>query len=1034
MDIVKFSIEKPVTVIVGVILVVMFGWISLQKMPYQLTPSVTEALITVSTTWTGATPYEIEREIIEEQENVLKGIPGLVEMESSSQNGRGSITLRFAIGTDTSDALLRVSNKLNEVKNYPENVDKPTINATGEATSPVIWMVIKTAEGNDKPIGTYKTYFENDIRQYIERVKGVADLFVGGGREEELHVIIKPDKLASYGLGLTAVSAALQSENVNISAGNMGVGRRDYRIRTVAEYKTKEDIEKIVLKTTGQQRVTVAHIADVSYGYAKKSTVMMQNGKQGIAVGVKPEPNANVLALTDRVEDVVKWLNENRLKQRGVYIDWVYDQRPYINGAIDLVKQNIFIGACLAITVLLLFLRNLSSTVVVGTAIPISVIGTFIFMNGMERSLNVVSLAGISFAVGMLVDNAIVVLENIDRHRKMGKTPFDSAYDGTKEVWGAIVASTMTTIAVFLPIIFMEEEAGQLFRDIAIAVTAAVMLSLFVSVSVIPMFSKQLFALSKRGTSLDKTTLTDAGHKIADFIINIVRLVLKNVTTRITTIVIMTALALMVTIFLFPKMEYLPQGNRNLIITFMIPPPGLSYEEREEIGTFLFDSVEQYIGKGDEKYPGIENMFFVARDNFMISGALSMEEERIKELLPLFRGLIKKVPGFFGVSNQRGIFETRRGGGRSIDIDISGDNMNGIIASAGAMFGTIMKDIQGTQIRPIPSLELLYPEVKLIPNREKLKAAGLSATDLGIMLDIFMDGRRIGYFKQEGKKKVDLIIKAPEALADVPEKLANLPLVTVGGLVVPFSSVASLETTSGITEIRHLERKRTVTLQLTPPESMPLQVAMEKLENEIIPGLREKGLMKGIDVTMSGAADRLTQTKDALQWNLVLAVFITYLLMSALFGNFIYPFIILFTVPLAAAGGILGVRAVDTFMTPQPMDVLTMVGFVILVGVVVNNAILIVYQSLNNVREHNMEYDDAILSATRTRLRPIYMSAMTSIFGMLPLVVAPGPGSELYRGLGSVVLGGLALSTVFTVFVIPALLMFFIRMEKRVSE
>jgi HAE1 family hydrophobic/amphiphilic exporter-1 len=307
MDFVQFSIKKPVTVIVGVILVVLFGLIGLFSLPYQLSPDVTEPEITVTTIWTGATPYEIEREIIEEQENVLKGIPGLVELESSSYNGQGTVTLRFKIGTDVDDALLRVSNKLNEVPSYPQNVEKPVINATGAATSPVIWMIVKPAENNPNSIYTYKTYFENEIKQFLERVEGVAELFVGGGTEQEMHIIIKPEKLAAYGITINDVIHVLNTENVNVSAGTMGVGRRDYRIRTVAEVTSPEAIEKIVIKSTGQRRIVLSDIASVRFGYEKLNVAMIHNAEEGIAIGVKPEPGANILELTDRVEETVTW-------------------------------------------------------------------------------------------------------------------------------------------------------------------------------------------------------------------------------------------------------------------------------------------------------------------------------------------------------------------------------------------------------------------------------------------------------------------------------------------------------------------------------------------------------------------------------------------------------------------------------------------------------------------------------------------------------------------------------------------------------
>ncbi len=1034
MDLISFSIRKPVTIIVGVIFVLLFGWIGLSSMPYQLTPTVTEPEITVTTVWTGATPYEIERDIVEEQEDVLKGIPGLIEMESSSINSQGTVTLRFQIGTDVDDALLRVSNKLNEVPSYPENVEKPIINATGAATSPVIWMILKTKENNDRPISTYRTFFENEVRQHLERVEGVADLFIGGGTETEMHITIRPERLSSYGLTVKDLIDVLRRENVNVSAGIMGVGRRDFRIRTVGEFKTVEDIERIIVKSTGQNRILLSDVASVSIGYEKRTVAMIHNSREGIAVGVKPEPGTNVLAMTDRANEVVTWLNEKKLSPEGVYLDWVYDQRPYIRGAINLVKQNILIGGVLAITVLLLFLRSISSTVVVATAIPISIFGAFIFMSAFGRNLNVISLAGISFAVGMLVDNAIVVLENIDRHRKMGKKAFDAAYDGAREVWGAILASTLTTVAVFLPVVFIKEEAGQLFRDIAIAVSCAVTLSLIVSVSVIPMVSKQLFTLTEGKVVVRGKRVVDLGNRLVDWIMGLVRLSLKSTFTRAATVLGLTAFSIITAILLFPKMEYLPQGNRNLVISILVPPPGLSYEERQDIGNYIHGSIEPHIGHDTDGFPSIKNLFYVGTESIMLFGATSEHIQRAGELVPLFSGVITKIPGMFGVSNQAGIFQTRLGRARTIDVDISSADIKRVVQVAGAMFGSIKQQIPQAQIRPIPSLELSYPEVQLVPARDRLKASGMSAEELGVALDVMMDGRKVGEFKKEGEKKIDLVLRGLEKDISTPEDLYRALMVTPGGKVVPVSSLASLNRTAGMTEVRHLERDRTVTLQVTPPPTLPLQEGMEIINEKVIDPLQARGMLEDVEVGMSGAADKLTETRRALQFNFILAAVITYLLMSSLFANFIYPLVIMFTVPLAAAGGFIGLTLVNLFLHSHPLDILTMLGFVILIGIVVNNAILIVHQALNNIRLHGMDHYDAITESVKTRLRPIYMSATTSIFGMLPLVVAPGPGSELYGGLGSVILGGLALSTVFTVFVIPSLLTFFIGMEQRRKE
>jgi HAE1 family hydrophobic/amphiphilic exporter-1 len=1030
MNLIQASIKKPVSVIVGVILVVLFGLIGLQFLPYQLTPDVTEPEITITTLWPGATPYEIEREIIEEQERVLKGVPGLVEMESSSFNDQGSITLRFRIGTRVDDALLRVSNKLDEVPAYPENVEKPVINATGAATSPVIWIIFKKADDNPNSIGTYRTYFEDEVRQYLERVEGVADLFIGGGTEKQMHVIVKPEKLAAYGLTIDDLIRVLREENVNVSAGSMDVGRRAYRIRTVAEFNSVEEINRTIIKSSGQRRILMSDVARVGIGYEKRIVSMIHNQKEGMAIGVKPEPGTNILDMTDRVERVVRWLNEEKLKPQKVYLDWVYDQRPYIWSAIDLVKMDVLIGGLLAVAALLIFLKSVTATIVIATAIPISIIGTFILLFVLGRNLNVITLAGISFAVGILVSNAIVVLENIDRHRKMGKSPADAAYDGAREIWGAILNTTVSTIAVFFPVIFVKEEAGQLFKDIAIAVSCAVTFSLFVSVTVIPMLSRKFFSVSEGKGRLRLDFLNVIGEALVRAMMKILLSVLRDWKTRVLTVSSLVALSIIITALLLPKMEYLPQGNRNLVISILVPPPGLSYEEREAIGDQIFHSVQPYFNGDHEGYPGIKNMFYVGSEQIMLFGAISTHEQRAGELIPLFTRIINTIPGMFGVSSQVGIFQTRLGRGRTIEVDLSGDDLNRVVQGAGMMFGMINKEIPGVQIRPVPSLELLYPEVRLAPDRDRLKASGMNAGNFGVAVDVLMDGREIGDFKQEGQKKIDLVLKASEKDIATPEELYHSLMATPGGKVVPVSSFSALVRTQGLTEIRHLERQRTITLQVTPPFAVPLQESMETIEQKIIPSLKNQGMLQGIDVRQSGVADKLTEARKALQWNFVLAAVITFLIMAALFENFLYPLIIMITVPLGAAGGFIGLKLVSLLIAPQPFDILTMLGFVISLGIVVDNATLIVYQALNNVRDYGMDHKEAVLDSVKTRLRPIYMTTTTSVLGMLPLVLAPGPGSELYRGLGSVVLGGIIFSTLFTVYVIPALLMFVIRMEK----
>lgn len=1041
MNLIELSIKKPVGVIVGIALILMFGFVALSTLPYMLTPNVVQPTIGVTTIWPGATPSEIEREIVQKQEEQLKSTPDLVSYESTSSDNMSEIKLTFKIGTDMSKILLEVSNKLNQVENYPQNVQKPIIASSGAESSPAIWMGFITTNGNQKDIDTYKTFIDKEINEQIERIKGVSSIMMPGGTKEQIHIKLFPKKLASYGLTIDQIAASITAENQDTSAGTVDIDRRTYRIRTTARFTSVEQLEKMVLFHDGYRTIYLSDVASIENGYEKVQANIVVASKNGssksLMYGISVDPLANVIDTTDRVEEVVKHLNNDVLAQHNIQIEWFYDQRAYIQGAIDLVKQNIVIGAILAILVLLLFLRSFSATAVVTLAIPISIVATFMVLSVMERSLNTISLAGISFAVGMLIDSAIVVIENIDRHRNMGKEFLEAAIDGSTEVWGALIASTLTTIAVFVPVIFLESEAGQLFKDIAIAVTAAITFSLFVSISVIPMLWTQMMRFSRKKEVGEEpklkhiSLLVTIGSKINALFMVVVVWSLKRKINQLITIVSMGAASIVMIWLLFPKMEYLPQGNQNLVMNILIPPPGLSEAESKRIGNELYEQMKPLYGDKDvDGIPPIERSFFISSGDMIIQGIISKEEERASEYVPYMMPLVNSFAGIFGISLQRGVFEEGIGEGRNVNIDISGGSIEELVKTAGAVLGTISQKIKGSQTRPVPSLEILFPEVRIIPDREALASVGLSSSSFGFASDVLMDGRKISEFAQESGNSIDIILKAEDALINSPEALFLTQLATPKAGLIPISKLAQFEYTTGITKIRHVEGKRTITLQVTPPPSMTLEEAVETIDKDILSTLRAEGLFKNVQVRLAGKADKLTETINSMTLNLLFALAIIYLLMSALFGNFIYPLVVMFTVPMATAGGFIGLSITNKFIAPQPLDILTMLGFIILIGIVVNNAILIVYQSLNNIHFNNMDYKEAIIEATSSRLRPIFMSSMTSVFGMLPLVLAPGPGSEFYRGLGSVITGGLAFSMFFTIFVTPALMYFAIGFEK----
>ena len=1033
MKIIEYSTKNPVKVAVGSIFVLLFGLLSLFRIPVQLVPDVEKPQITVVTRWIGASPEEVEQEIIHEQEEMLKSVENLKKLTSKSFNGRGQILLEFVVGVDKSTALLDVANKLDQVREYPENVDEPVISAVNTGDRPIAWFTLRTLPGNDVDINELRDYAEDHIESRLERVPGVANSNIYGGAEREMQVIIDPHALASAQLTILDVRRALISANVNISGGDIDEGKNRFTVRTLGQFKSVEEIENLVITKRDDIPVYVRDVAEVELGYKKLEAFVRQKNEPSIAVNAQREVGANVLTVMEGLKEACIELNEDLLRDRGLALEQVYDETEYIKSSISLVRKNVVVGGLLAVMVLLLFLRSWRSTLVIGLAIPISAIGTFLMITLLGRSLNVVSLAGIAFAVGMVVDSAIVVLENIFRHWQAGEDPFEAACKGTTEVWGAVLASTLTTIGVFIPIILVEQEVGQLFRDIALAISFAVGLSLIVAITVIPTTAARILSHSKKSgeggndNSTSSNRLVLFGRNLTDKIVRVVDYLTNTFKKRLITIFVLIFISLFFSWWMIPEMEYLPEGNRNLILAIMLPPPGYSLEEQKSIGLVLEKELSPYwIAKAGTKEaelldgPPIKHGFYVSRGRSVFMGMISAEPERVSELIPLLRRVCGKIPGMITIVQQSSLFERGLSGGRTIDIELSGPDLNRLVSYGAQVFGQVRQVFPpGTQARPIPSLELGSPELQIRPKLEHATELGLTAADIGYIVNALVDGAYAGDYWHQGDK-IDLVIFGHSKYIGRTQDLEQIFIFTPSGDYVPLSTVADIQLGVGPEEIDHIERERSIVIQVIPPRTMPLERALGVIDTQIIKPMMKKGLLGGLyKANLAGTADKLQEARKSLQWNFILAVAISYLLMAALFESFLYPIVIMFSVPLAAVGGFVGLAALNIF-TLQVMDVLTMLGFVILIGTVINNAILIVHQTLNNMREIGMGHRQALIESVRTRIRPIFMSVTTTVFGMLPLVIFPGAGSELYRGLGSVILGGLIVSTVFTLLLIPA--------------
>jgi HAE1 family hydrophobic/amphiphilic exporter-1 len=1094
MRLIEAFVRNPVKVSVGVLLVVLFGMIGMFRMPVQLTPEVQIPTVTIETRWPGASPQEVEREIVQEQEEQLKAVEGVTKMTSESFDSLARITLEFRVGTDLNEALVKVNARLQQVREYPPDADEPVINTANLSDRPIAWFILTERVPTAAEIAAFtqkhpelaeplqtvarahnpglalirlrkvvqehsearallppevdvprlRRFAEDVIEARFERVPGVANANVLGGREEEMQVVVDPQRLAARRLTITDIRAALEAQNRDTSGGDVWEGKRRYVVRTLGQFRSPEQVANVILARRDDAPIYLRDVADVRLGYKKPDGIVRRFGKQAIAINALRQAGANVLEVMEGLRQANQELNDRILRQRGLQLSQVYDETEYIHSSIGLVTDNIYLAAGLTFATLIVFLKSGRSTLIIALAIPISIVGTFLVLSLLGRSLNVISLAGLAFAVGMLVDNAIVVLENIFRRYQQGENSWTASVQGAHEVWGAIVNSTLTTLAVFLPVLFVEEEAGQLFRDIALAISASVGLSLLVAIVVIPTAAARVlereFSRSPgrdAGESIGRSSASTLvfrallapvdrlGRAVVRLVQGANRWLQRGVLRRLALAGLVVGGSISIARLLVPHVEYLPAGNRNLVIGILLPPPGYNLEqlmamgERIEAGLRPYFDVDPDSPEARElEYPVIGDFFYVARGRQLFMGLRAHDPLRGAELAPLVRHVASQVPGTIAIAKQTSLFEQGLTAGRTIDIEITGPDIGKLVQVGGEILGRVATVVPNAQAIPVPSLDLSAPELHVVPKWEQAADMGVTATDLGYAVDALVDGAyATDYFT--GGDKIDLTIIGREQFVQRTQDLAALPVATPSGELVTLSAVADVALSSGPEQINHRERQRAITVQVSPPLDVALDDALHRIDGEIVePLVSSPHWDEEYRIGLAGTADKLRATWRALRFNVLLAVLITYLLMAALFESWLYPLVIILSVPCGAVGGLAGLWLLNHFVL-QSLDVVTMLGFVILVGTVVNNPILIVDHALQRMRLEGISSRVAVVEAVTTRIRPIFMTTLTTVLGLLPLVISPGAGSELYRGLGAVVLGGLTIATVLTLFLVP---------------
>lgn len=1022
---IRRSIENPHAVAVATLFVVLAGVVTVLALPLQLRPTVEPPEIEITTLYSGAAPAEVEDQITRRVEQQARGVNGLREMVSTSSASRSSITLRFEDGVDRNAAMVDVLNKMAGVQGMPPEADPPEVNAiTSDQQSPVMWLGVRAPDGvPDTPVDVLRATVDDVIAPALRRVDGVAGLIVSGGESREIHVVTNFDALAQRGMSVGELLGALSRENHNQRGGPLWSGKREYNVRTLARAETLDDLRGIVLRRDESGSTLLSDVAKVERGASLDHSIMRQDGIPAVAIGLQRRTGANVPTTVAGVRAAIAELHA-AFAQSGVpvYMRELYSETTYIDAAVAEAGWNIAEGALLAAIVLLVVLRSWRAVMLVGMAQPLAVLGVFPVLWLLDRSLNIITLAGLAFAVGITIDNAIVVMENVFRHREEGADPLTAALNGTREVAGAMLAATVTNICVFAPVVFLDGEAGQIFRDLAIAISAASAFSLVAVLTVVPAAAARWMGAAAGPVSGDPGSVSVDGQPSADVPVGpsvapgpgrLARMY-GRVVDAVTApthgwrfvVILVAVLASAAGFFFVPAASYLPEGNRNLILTFARPLPGTSADAAAE----LLEPIERALVAD----PRVWRTFVVFNSRFSAVGMVlqdaASDEAHFGAFLAELRGRVTTIPGFrFLFPRRASIFNNP---GRQFDLTFTGPDLD-TLATLAASAQARLRTIAGVgNVRS--DYETGTPEIRVVPDDRRLAESHLRSADLGNAVEAAVGGKRVGTFLDEGRE-LDLVVLGSDAIRHDVAALSAVP-VAPG---VRVDAVARVGEGLGPVSIAHFDQERAITLQVSLLETAALGQIIDVVNHAVLADLRS-GMKPGYSTFTGGSADRLAEALSGLRLSFGWAILIVYLLLVALYRSWGQPIVILTAVPLAVCGALLSLAAVNV-VTRVDFDTIAMLGLILLCGVVVNTSILIVSQAQEFVAQGFFPRV-ALRESAITRLRPILMSLFTSVVGMLPLAAGSGSGTELYRGLGVIMVGGLVLSTVFVPLVVPAMM------------
>jgi multidrug efflux pump subunit AcrB len=1042
-------IQRGTLMTVTVLIVCVLGIVAALQIPVQMIPDLDIRVISIRTTWPGATPQDVEKEILVEQEQYLRTLPNLSRIVATANSGMAVIELEFPLGTDITEMLIQVNNALSQVPSYPEAVDEPRIFANSFSNNAFMFFSITPLPGNPRDIDMTMAldFVEDTVNPRLASVRGISEVGIWGGVERQIQILVDPARLAQRGLSLIDVREALRSRNRDRSGGSIDAGKRQYLLRTVGRFEDLRELSALVLARRGDTIIRLADVATVQLDHFEESALTTFNGNENLFLTLRKQTGANVIDTKRAITREVAAINREVLEPAGMQIERIADDVVYVEESVANVWQNLILGALLATAVMYLFLRSFRATLAGVMGIPICIIVAFLGLLLAGRTINVISLAGIAFAIGMTLDNSIVVLESIALERRKGVERFRAAVEGVRQVWPAVFASTMTTVLVFVPVAFVAQEAGQLYSDVAIAISAAILASMLVAVTVLPTAAARLdFA---RDNDSRPGIGQHHGRRAHDATMRMVTAVLATPRRRFLCITISILLSFGVIWWLTPAAEYLPEGEEPKVFVSMNAPPGYSLATMAEIAADVEASLLPHLKADPGPFQsGETDMPPIAYYNLRV-GADAMriisepvDAADIEALMDALSQRVREYPGMRAFAARGSIISSNEGGTRSINLDIAGTDLATLYSVAQAAYQRAGEIFDEPRIQSLPaSLALAQPMIEIRPRWDRAAELGLSSEDIGFIVSALTDGSYVDEFFMIDDK-IDIYLYSEAGRNVDLDKLSQIPVYTPSGEVLPLGALADIVETVDTNALRRVNGRRTVTLNIIPPRSVALETGVATVQDDLVNYLRERGTIPAnVDVVISGAADQLDATRESLVGNYLVALLVIYLLLVAIFTHWGYPLLIMTSIPLGIAGGIVGLALLNGIgaLLPwfglnavvQPFDMISMLGFLILMGTVVNNPILVVHRAVQNVDQNGMDAVSAVTEAVDVRLRPIAMATITTLAGLAPLVLIPGAGTELYRGVGAIVMFGILGAAVVTLTMLPALTVFVLQLRDK---